>query len=216
MNKYLIALIMVSLGSTAYANPDRNDMTSGRSEARAPTVTDKSVNLGGNLGTLGYGDANSHYTARGAAGVTVGWDATKSFDMKSTDPDLILGLETGFTYSHLGAAGSNYFGTSPGGGSTGANALVIPANIQAGYRVADRVPVVGSAGVAVLYRSQADQMLVGRNDAQTTHSWDAFPDLGLKVGWDVGKGFQLSLRGDYIGTPRDDLFTATVGGAVGL
>jgi hypothetical protein len=162
------------------------------------------------VGALGYQALNGDYTSRITTGILMDFDIGAA---TFTGPSHAkLGLQTGLLFSHLGSPGSNFFGANAAVPvQDNANAFTVPIEATAGWAVSDTFETSLLFGANMLYRSTPSSMIVGRNDLSTGSRVDFFPSLGLQGGWALGSAAALTVRGDYIPTPKDDMFTATIG-----
>jgi hypothetical protein len=213
MQKVIGCLLLsaVLLSSNAWAQEEA------RTEAEATEVTrgvfESPFIVSGSAGALGFTDGTDNYTSRFITGVTVNWHPSEAFQLGGFH----FGAETGLLYSHLGGGGSNFIGQdSTQGVGLGANAFVFPLNLTAGYSITDDLSLTGHAGADLIYRSIANSMLLGRADTGIGSTADFFPAIGLAAAWSISKGFALTLRGDYIGVPARDNYTATLGASFPL
>jgi hypothetical protein len=188
-----------------------------RTEAEVSEVTQgvfaSPLVVTGNAGAIGFTDGTDNYTSRFVTGLTVNWLPSEAFQVGGAH----IGVESGLLYSHVGGGGSNFIGqNSTQGVGLGANAFLIPLNVAAGYQITNDLSLTGRAGADAIYRSIANSMLLGRSDGAGGSSVDFFPALGLTAGWSVSKSLAVTLRGDFIGTPARDLYTATLGASFPL
>jgi len=168
------------------------------------------------VGALGFQDPTGTYTSRITEGLLLNFDAGSAI-MRGSSGQIKLGLESGLLYSHLGSSGSNFFGSNAGvQNQESANSFLVPIELTAGYALTDSFLATLNLGTNMLYRSIPGSMLVGRSDNTGGTSVDFFPSAGLELGWTAGSVVGIKLRGDYIPTPLDDMFTATLGATFAL
>jgi hypothetical protein len=163
-------------------------------------------------GPINYQDSDGEYTSRMSEGINAFWNITNDAGVK-------LGLETGFQYSHIGAAGSDFFGSdAPSGASdAGANSFVVPLQAVAGFHLTDSLFLSAHGGASLIYSSIGTSMQTGReSDESTDSSTEVFPSASLQAGLGLGTKTALTLRGDYIPTGADDIVVATLGLGLGL
>jgi hypothetical protein len=168
------------------------------------------------LGTILYNDQNTNSAARFAAGLTIDMNALAAAEGQSP---WYLGPESGIIYSHLGAAGSNFFGTNSSNtssSSAGANFFYIPANLKVGYNLSDKYRVAAHGGGNITYRSSGVSMDLGPSTAVANSTWRVYPNIGLDLEASMAKNVALTLRPDYTFTPGSNFFTGTLAIAVGL
>ncbi len=198
---------MAEEGVTPSSTAEQAQLTKG--------VFDQNFVVTPRLGILGYGDSNQNYTSRALAGFNLDYNLTNLMSMPT---NWVLGLETAFLYTHTGSAGSNFFGTNSVTETIpGANSFMVPLTAALGYKPTDKTLVSLNLGPSLFYRSIGQSMYFGRaGDTSSGSAVDFFPDLGLSAGWAVSPNVGLSLRGDLIPTPGQDMFMATVGATFGI
>lgn len=208
----ITALSVAIVGPAAFGQEDVGTRT--QREAREVTkgVYDSSVQISPRVGAFGFADGQGNYTSRIMEGLTINWDMSTLGDR--TTPWL-YGLETGFMFSHVGAPGSNFFGTDEpeGTAGTGGNTFLVPGHLVFGYKW-DKAMLALNAGGQLLYRSFGPSMLIGRDGDTQTNTAEVLASLGFNSGWEVSNSLALSLRGDYIPVPRDDMYTLTLGATI--
>lgn len=212
--------IVLAITSTALAQdqvtPEAPVTTAQQAEV-TKGVFDKNVSVTPRVGVVGYGDGNNNYTSR----IMEGFTADGNLASLVTLPNMwSLGVESGFLYSHTGAPGSNFFGSSapiPATTLTGSNSFLVPMYATFGYKPTDKTLVSLDVGADMFYRSIGNSITFGRaGDTSTGSSVDFFPGAALNLGWAVSSNVGLSLRGDYIPTPAKDMFTTTLGATIGI
>ncbi len=129
------------------------------------TITEKKPNEGGlrneavgikpHVGILSLSNSLGNTDSRALAGLMVDVNGLRRLNMEGGRP--YLGPSVGILYSHLGAAGSDFFGLNGAGGNqSGTHLLLIPFNIKAGYTVSDIFrPSIHVGGTLVYNNTQA-------------------------------------------------------------
>ena len=213
-------MIIGALATFLFSSPVRaqeEEETIGITQIRVSDLTrsmyDAPITLTPQVGVFGFGDAQQSYTSRLMEGFNLGVNLRPLLGQMG---GFMTGFETGLLYSHLGAPTSNFIGTNPSTpGGSGANAYLIPGTITLGYRLSDRSTVGLKLGTQLLHQSVANSINTGRTSTGGS-SWDFFPSIGANAGYALGQRVGLSLRGDYIPTPAQDLFNATLGATIAL
>ncbi len=217
MRKFLpgMLLLTIAMAQGAWAQDEMTPTTTAESSEVTKGVYDRFFRLSPRVGVLGYQDGAASYTSRIVEGVTADFDLAGLVTMPSS---WNLGVESGILYSHTGSPGANFFGSdAPNNTVAGSNSFLVPMYLSTGYRPSDNLLVAVNLGASMLYRSVAGAMTIGRTgDGTLSSQTDFFPSVGLNTGWALGKSVALSLRGDYIPTPADDMFTATLGATFGV
>ena len=217
MRKFFLTTILTITVAfpAALAQENRAGTTTSAEESEITKgLYEKVWTISPRAGVLGYQDGNASYTSRITEGFTTDVDLTNAVSMPW---GLRLGLESGFLYSHVGSPGANFFGADDPGVAPGTNAFLVPLNATVGYKPTDSSVIALNLGSTLAYRSNGIGMLFGRSsDFSSGVNTNFFPSLGLMGGVALSKSVGLSLRGDIIPTPVDDLFTATLGATIGL
>jgi hypothetical protein len=210
-----IFLSMIVLAQVAWAQEDIAPTTTAESQEVMRGVYDKSFRVTPRVGVLGYQDGSQQYTSRILGGFTADVNLA---GLVPTPENWNFGLESGLLYSHTGSAGANFFGTdSPSNVTPGSNSFLVPIYLTMGYKPTDSFLIALNVGSNLVYRSIASSMIFGRgSDVGGSNQVDFFPSVGLNTGWSLSRAVALSLRGDYIPTPADDMFTATLGATFGI
>jgi len=204
----------MAIAPLSYAQDAPTATTTAEEAEVTKGVFDKTWSITPRLGVLGVQDGSANYVGRSVGGFTTNIDLSNSVQL----PNRLFGIETGFMYSHIGAPDSGFFGTSDtGNAGGGTNSFLVPFHATLGTKPTDSSLVALSLGTTLVYRSIGSGMLLGRSgDTDTGSHTDFFPSVALTAGWALSNTVGLSLRGDYIPTPSDDLFAATLGATIGL
>lgn len=157
----------------------------------------------------------SDTSSRFAAGLTVDMNALSTFLGEST---WYLGPSSGLIYSHVGADGSNFFGTDANNpaSAAGANFFYIPLNLKAGYNIGDRFRVAVHGGGNLTYRSVGNSMNLGDATAVQNSTWRTYPNAGIDLESNLGQNIALTLRPDVMFTPGAEVFSGTLAVAIPL
>jgi hypothetical protein len=205
-----LILTFALAGSVVHAADTDQGMTSQAqaSAGEGRKVYESPLNISPAVGVLGFQDGAGSYTSRLSEGLMVNWNIAGLIpDLKGAN----LGVEVGLAHSHVGAPSSNFIGrNASSGGITGANAFLIPINATLGAKFGRGYTDL-HFGMDALYRSVANSMNVGRGDGTNASSTDLFPDVGITLGWEATRVIGVTVRGDYIPTPGNDMFSATLG-----
>lgn len=216
----LIAISVLSaalVGSTAFSQYEEG----GRVEREAEEVTKGAFaspfHVVPRVGALGYQESTGDYATRITEGITLQYNISNAW-RRDENPPVVIGIESGLLYSHIGGPSANFLGsTDEGDVQGGANSFLVPMNLVAGYRMGDSFSISALVGANLLYKSIGNSMILGREgDGSADDQTELFPGAGLNFGWGASNSVALSLRGDYIPTPADDMFTATLGATFGL
>ena len=167
------------------------------------------------LGVLNFKDPSGNSTTRAAGGMTIDANLAPSL-LNSPSKSLYFGPSTGVLYTHLGDPTSNLIGTNADSpvGNSGANLLVIPANLKLGYNINELFRVSVHGGGNVIYRSIANSMNLGPTSADTASTWNLYPNVGGDVEIGLSRSASILLRPDWTLTPGNSIFMGTV--AVGI
>jgi hypothetical protein len=174
------------------------------------------------VGMMNFQDQAGGVGNRGVMGFTLDMNAVTTAldwagDMKSSaTKDYYVGLSTGLFYSHLGQAGSGFWGTNSttGIGNAGSNMFLIPLDLKLGLYLGEFRGSVHGGG-NVIYRSYMSAMQIGSASAITTgSSWTIFPNVGVDLEYGVSKAIVLILRPDVSLGSVGEVWLATFGVAI--
>ena len=239
MNKLNLSFALVALLSqSAFAGSDRGPLDHERSPSSdtqelasatepaagvstadkpsgimAQSLRDEVLGISPQVGAVGYSDLNGNYTSRMAYGVNLNFNVVPlAFENAK---DVYLGVSSGVYYAHMGANTSNFVGADANPGdfsSTGANLLVIPVDLKAGYNLQDNLRLAAHGGGNLTYRSVGNSADFGPNTSGTDGEvWRIYPNAGAEVEWTVAKDLTLTARPDFTFTPGQVLYMTTVG-----
>jgi hypothetical protein len=176
------------------------------SEVSRGMLRDEVFGMKPQVGVISFDEPGTGDTAsRGVVGILFDWNF-------ASGSHFYVGPQFGGLFSHLGAPGSNFFGSdAPTGDRSGANIVTLPANFKVGYNFTDRFRIAAHGGANFVYRSIASSMNLGRDaDNTLSDNWSVFPNLGGDVEFGLGRSVSLMLRPDWTFTPGDDFFTGTI------
>ena len=203
-----------------YGQPGSAETTLGTTTATTSEVSrgylkNEGIAVKPQLGVIAYRDNTLTDTARAAGGIGLDWNVAKAFSMS---PSVYMGPSSGFIYSHLGSATSNFFGSGADfvENQAGANLLVIPANLKVGYNINDFYRVSVHGGGNVVYRSIASSMQLGSDFAQDGSLWKMYPNAGFDLEAGLGPNLSLAIRPDVTFTTTDNFFTGMVALGINL
>jgi hypothetical protein len=216
-------LILAALvtGSATVAQADNKDEEMGTSTANNPVATpgslaNETVGIKPEIGLLNFHDSQGQNATRGAIGIH--YDFNMSNLLSSIGGNRVyFGPSVGALYSHLGASGASWFGSSPSvnDGTGGGNLIEFPLDLKLGYNVFDNLRISAHGGGTLLYRSIADSMQID-NSTSGASSWKIFPAVGGDVEFGIAKNVALDLRPDVTLTPVNTLFTGAIGVGIAL
>ena len=223
-NRYVVpCLILAALvtGSATVAQADNKDEEIGTSSANNPvsskgSLTDETVGIKPEIGILNFHDSQGQNATRGAIGIH--YDFNMSNLLSSLGGNRIyFGPSVGALYSHLGASGASFFGSSPSvnDGTSGGILVEFPLDMKLGYDVTDNLRISAHGGGTLLYRSVADSMQID-NSTSTSSNWKIYPAVGGDVEFGVAKNVAIDLRPDVTLTPINTLFTGAIGVGIAL
>lgn len=199
-------------------NDDSSMSTSstGASDLGSGYLRNEVVGIKPEVGVLAFKDQFGSNTSRGAVGLDIDYNVTKSFISGPTN--FYIGPQTGLIYSHQGSLSSNFLGTNPDATVTdpGANVFIIPANLKVGYNFSDALRIAAHGGGNVVYRSIASSLNLGESSAQSGSAWKLFPNVGADVELGLAKNVALLLRPDWTISPQDTFFTGMLGLGVAI
>jgi hypothetical protein len=164
------------------------------------------------VGVLEFPDQNGNHTERASAGLLIEGNATSWVAPQAEN--LYIGPETGAIYSHLGNTSSNFIGTSPttsDSTDSGANLLVIPADLKLGYTFGDNFRLAVHGGGNLTYRTVGTSIDFGPATASTSPVWRIYPNAGADLELGLGRNIMVNFRPDVTFTPGNSLLAGTVG-----
>lgn len=168
------------------------------------------------VGALGYQAPTGEYQGRATYGLSLRFGPEIGM-VNNTTSNIRAGIETGMMFAHVGTRDAGFFGTSEEGSpNANANSFVVPMNIYGGWQFSDSFLVAFHAGAAGIYQNQSGSIALGRSVDVGDTSFEIFPAAGLNLGWALGENSALTLRGDYVPTPVDDIVTTSLGLTFGL
>lgn len=191
----------------------------GASEKDRYALRDETVGIRPQVGALVFNDVNNEQTARAAAGLTLDFNLAELFDKNWGN--LFIGPSTGIIYSHLGAPGSNFFGSSGDDNQAGGNSnfFYVPLNGKLGVTLGNNFRISAHGGANAVYRNNASGISLGGSDNNVNigdSTFTLYPNIGADLEVGMGSSLALTLRPDYTITPGDDFFTGTVALAIPL
>lgn len=205
-----IALVLVSASLFAFSG-----LALAADETAAPTSTQEShaltrlylgnemVGIKPAVGFNVYNDAAGSRSLRASYGIAAEMNAAALIGADYTR--WFVGPQTGFTFSHLGQASSNWVGTNGNGADAGANLVLIPVNLKAAVAPTSWMRAGVHGGGNVLYRSIASSIRIDNTDL----NWRMIPNIGADIDFAFGKSVALSIRPDWTLSSTDSLFSAT-------
>jgi hypothetical protein len=216
------ALFMAVVGAgPVWAQDYRADTETGRSSTSQGN-TERSglgselMSIKPEVGVMRYSNTVDGGTdTRGAAGLDIEFNLAR---LMSAGSAIYTGIQTGVVYSHLGAAGAGFFGSSSNTQSTdpGANLLLIPANLKVGWNATDRMRISAHGGGNLIYRSVANSADLGSSSGGGGSVWRILPNVGGDLDLGIAPGVSLMLRPDVTLTNGSSLFTGTLGLGISL
>jgi hypothetical protein len=162
---------------------------------------------------------NYHDTLGNTANrMTYGLTADMNVPRILGNPDLYLGPQLGFFYSHLGSSNADFVGSSPATESSvgfpGSNMFYIPTDVKLGVNLGNFRPSV-HAGANLIYRSAASALAVSKDPVQGQDSaWSYMPNLGFDFEFAVSKNFGLVARPDITFGGTNRIWTASIGASI--
>ena len=168
------------------------------------------------LGMVNFIDARRDRDARASIGVTGLYNVMK--DAGGDSSLWLAGPETGVVYSHLGDPGSGFFGagsTNTAAGHSGANVLMIPANLKVGYNVINDLRVALHGGANIFYRNEVAAMVLTDSDT-SDKNWTALPNVGAEFQYAVSRNAAVALRPDWTIATNRNVISAMLSVGVAL
>ena len=204
-----ISLVVVASAQNALAQGSRQSVVKDET-VKSKTIGEDIIGIIPQLGMVGYTASDDAYKARAATGF--GLDVN-IVPMVSEMHDVYAGISTGALYSHLGSANANFFGSesTTGGGTAGANAVIVPADLKLGYNFNDRLRASIRGGGNVVYRSMANAMKLDSQRAGNDSVWSINPNVGADLEWQVSRFLNVIARPDLTIVAGNTLFMGTVG-----
>jgi hypothetical protein len=208
--KLLTVIMAMQISTQVFA---QTGMQRSVEEAKIPesqTMKEQLWGLSPQIGLLTYEERNNQATSRAAAGLAFDWNLSSSFWEKSNL--FYVGLSTGFIYSHIGSADSNFFGNeAPALETEGANFLSVPVELKFGYNVSDSFRLSARGGGNIIYRSIAKSMDLGAGSDSAADLWKVYPNAGLDAEYQISENISLVARPDLTFTSGKNIFVATIG-----
>lgn len=174
-------------------------------------LSDEVFGIKPQAGVIAFQDAAGEDASRLAAGLTFEWNFSTMAGL--TESRWYVGPQTGFIFSHLGQAGSNFVGTDADTpiGDAGSNFLLIPADLKIGYNFGDHYRLSVHGGGNVIYRSAANSINMGKGSTGTGDLWKVYPNVGGALEIALSRTSVFLLRPDFTIAPNEDVFTGTIG-----
>lgn len=167
------------------------------------------------VGAMVYTNTLGARNTRGAAGLDL------EFNVAGLAPQgspIYTGIQTGIIYSHFGAAGADFWGSSTGVDTTspGANMFLIPADVKIGWNFTDATRLSVHGGGNVTWRTVGNSANFGPSSVNPGSTWRIFPNAGADFDMAVTPNLSVMLRPDWTVTTGPVLFTAMVGIGISL
>jgi hypothetical protein len=215
----VITTAVLAISATA-AWAQTADEQMGTSTANNPVSSQVDMNksLAGfkpEIGIVGFHDSDGLNTTRGSIGLH--YDRNVADLITGGATRFYLGPSIGALYSHVGAAGASWFGSSPSvnNGTAGGNLVQFPLEAKLGYDILDNLRLSIHGGGNVMYRSIAGEMLIDSNTGSNAR-WTIYPAVGGDVEFGITKNVALDIRPDVTLTPINTVLNATVGVGISL
>jgi hypothetical protein len=191
------------------SSASRDDMSSG-------LLKDSFLGIKPAVGVIAFTDPTGSTASRAAAGLLV--DGNLARILPESMRFAYFGVQSGAIYSHLGSTTSNLFGSNADSPSTGsgANMLLIPADLAMGYVINDNARIGVHGGGNVIYRSVANVLNAGASSGSDSSVWRIFPNVGADFDLGLGRNVSLGVRPDLTLTPGVAIFTGTLGLGINL
>ena len=218
----LVASLMASTAlaqGTGNANPynDTGTMSSVTEKGNLSSglLKDEIVSLKPEFGVATYTAPNNQGQGRATYGILSDLNFSKTLPPEWGP--IYLGITSGLMFTHLGSATSNFWGSDPSQVVTdpGANMLLFPADIEAGWAMNNNARLAIHGGANVLYRSVANSIDMGDSSSVPGSVWRLFPNLGVDFDYSIGRNVAISIRPDLTLTPGNNVFIAAVGVGIG-
>jgi hypothetical protein len=178
-------------------------------------LTNELAGLKPEIGIVGFHDSDGLNTTRGSIGLH--YDMNVANLVAGGYSRFYLGPSFGALYSHIGAAGASWFGSSPSvnNGTAGGNLVQFPLEAKMGYDVLDNMRLSVHGGGNVMYRSIAGEMSIDQFTGPNSR-WTIYPAVGGDVEFGITKNVALDIRPDVTLTPLNTVLNATVGVGIAL
>lgn len=208
---FLMLLSFIGLGSSSYAQSP-TFTTTGMKGEEEQTMKDETIGIIPQVGAISFTDKNGEKDGRQLAGLGVDFNFASFYE--NVMRDYFLGISTGAFYSHIGAAGSDFFGSSDDQNDGGANLLLIPVDAKIGYNFTPSFRASVHGGGNLIYRSKANSARFDAASDGTNDYWSIYPNVGADFELQIGNSVSLIARPDLTIAPDNNLFMATVGATI--
>jgi hypothetical protein len=157
------------------------------------------------VGTITYNDSSGGRSTRASYGLQGEYNLANA--VGANFERWFMGPQTGFMFSHLGEADSNFFGADSASstGQGGSNFLMIPVNLKVAYAPVKWMRVGVHGGGNVMYRSVPASIGLDNSDV----SWRMIPNVGGDVEFSVSKDVALAFRPDWTLSPTQSVFSTS-------
>lgn len=188
-----------------------------KGEVAPGNLTQEGIGISPQVGVVNYHDNFGDTCNRVTYGMTTDMNIPK---LSMNTPDVFLGPQLGFFYSHLGSGNAGGFGSSPSDGSAigvaGTNMFFIPTDLKLGYNIGNFRPAI-HGGANLYYTSSADNFSLGASPATGTGSqWSYLPDVGLDLEYGITKSIALIARPDITFAGSNRIWNASLGATIPL
>ena len=215
----VITTAILAISSSA-ALAAQSDEQIGTSTANNPVssqgdMTKALAGLKPEIGIVGFHDSDGLNTTRGSIGLH--YDVNMAGLIAGGYSRFYLGPSIGALYSHIGAAGASWFGSSPSvnNGTAGGNLVQFPLEAKLGYDVFDNMRLSVHGGGNLMYRSVAGAMSIDSNTGSNSR-WTIYPAVGGDIEFGISKNVALDIRPDVTLTPLNTVLNATIGVGIAL
>lgn len=212
-NIFVLFLLLIFVVAVNFAQAQSPTFTtSAVKDEDEKTMRDETIGIIPQVGAISYTDKNGSKDGRHLAGLGIDFNFASFY--KNVMRDYYLGISTGAFYSHVGAAGSDFFGSNDDQGDGGANILMIPMDAKIGYNFTESFRGSVHGGGNLIYRSRANSAKLGSGSDGTGELWSVYPNVGADFEFQVGRSVSLIARPDLTIAPDQNLFMATVGATI--
>jgi hypothetical protein len=189
--------------------------TADRSDVDLSPLQKEGVAFQPQVGMVNYLDTAGNVGNR----MTYGLTASANLPRILGNPDIYLGPQLGFFYSHLGSSNADFLGSSPSTGAVGnagANMFYIPTDLKLGVNLGNFRPSI-HAGANLFYRSVGSSIAISKNpDTGADSAWSYMPNLGLDLEYAFANNFAIVARPDITFGGSNRIWTASVGASIPL
>ena len=175
------------------------------------SLRDEVVGISPQIGMVDFVGPTGGRLARGTIGL--GLDLNMAPWFGNNAKDMYVGISTGGYFAHMGASGANFFGSNTDV-PTGANMIIIPADLKLGYNMSDSMRISLHGGANAIYRSAAGAADMGVGSNGQGALWKIYPNVGADFEVQASKHLSFVARPDVTITSGASVLMGTIGATI--